>query len=112
MKKFLVLYKVSADAGKQTAAMTPEQQAAGMNAWMTWAQQCGEKLVDLGQPLANAVSVTPEGTETADTPIAGFSILQAATREEALQLLQGHPHLGWNATCTIELHEAQPLPGM
>jgi hypothetical protein len=32
--------------------------------------------------------------------------------EEAKKLLQDHPHLGWNAACSIEVYEAMPLPGM
>ena len=25
--------------------------------------------------------------------------------EEALELLKGHPHLGWDESCEIEVHE-------
>jgi len=32
--------------------------------------------------------------------------------DEAKSLLNGHPHLGWNAECAIEVHETMPLPGM
>ena len=31
--------------------------------------------------------------------------------EEAQSLLAEHPHLSWDATCRIELHEALPVPG-
>jgi hypothetical protein len=26
-------------------------------------------------------------------------------------LLEGHPHLEWDGTCEIEVHEVMPLPG-
>ena len=29
---------------------------------------------------------------------------------EAKALLEGHPHLGWNGACEIEVHEAMPPP--
>ncbi len=37
---------------------------------------------------------------------------QAKDIEEAKKLLIGHPHLSWNAACSIEVHETMPLPGM
>ncbi|MBO9617795.1 MAG: hypothetical protein J7539_02060 [Niabella sp.] len=113
MKKYLVLYKAPVSASKRMAEVPAEQQAEGMKAWMTWAQNCGDKLSDLGQPLANGINIiSGAAAESAESEIGGFSILQAADREEALQLLKNHPHLQWNEACTIELHEAMPIPGM
>ncbi len=113
MKKFIVLYHAPADAMQQTASMTSEQQAKGMEAWMQWAKSCGNKLVDLGAPLANGQQLSPGGkSKRSDKNVAGFSILQAENMDEAKALLQGHPHLGWNAECSIEVHETMPLPGM
>ena len=96
----------------ETANLTPEQQAKGMEAWMTWAQKCGDKLVDLGAPLANGQALTPKGSSASTKQVAGYSVLQANSMEEAKSLLQGHPHLAWNAACSIEVHETMPLPGM
>jgi len=112
MKKFIVIYHAPNEAQMETANMTPEMQAEGMKAWMTWARQCGDKLVDLGSPLANGQSLTPKGSAASNKQVAGYSVLQANNMEEAKSLLQGHPHLGWNAACSIEVHETMPLPGM
>ena len=112
MKKFLILYHSPADAMRQTANMTPEAQAKGMEAWMQWAGKCGNKLVDLGAPLMNGLALTPDGEKSSQHEVAGYSILEAENMEEAKALLRDHPHLGWNAACSIEVHEAMPLPGM
>lgn len=112
MKKYLVLYKAPIDARKQMGEMTAEQQAEGMKAWMDWAKNCGDKLIDLGQPLANGVRVNPNGIAAANSDVAGYSVIQANDIEEAEGLMKRHPHLAWNAACSIELHEMQPLPGM
>lgn len=113
MKKFIVLYHAPIDAMQQTANTSPEDQAKGMEAWMTWAKKCGDKLVDLGNPLTNGQQLSPDGKSAASKQnVAGYSVLQAENMEEAKALLQGHPHLGWNAACTIEVHESMPLPGM
>ncbi len=113
MKKFIVIYHAPADAMEQTANTSPEDQAKGMEMWMQWAQKCGNKLVDLGAPLANGQQLSPDGkSKGSNKNVAGYSILQAENMEEAKALLKGHPHLGWNAACSIEVHETMPLPGM
>ena len=113
MKKFIVLYHAPMDAVMQTANASPEEQAKGMEGWMQWAKKCGDKLVDLGAPLMNGVELMPGGKNKSSTKnVTGYSILQAENMDEAKALLQGHPHLGWNAACSIEVHETIPLPGM
>lgn len=113
MKKFIVLYHAPKDAMEQTSAMSPEDQVKGMELWMQWAKKCGNHLVDLGSPLMNGKRLNPDGKSSdSDKNVAGFSVLQAENMDEAEKLLQGHPHLGWNAACSIEVHETMPLPGM
>jgi len=112
MKKFIVIYHSPDDAQMQTSKMTPERQAKGMEAWMTWAKKCGNKLIDMGAPLANGQSLTHNGITKSKKEVAGYSVLQAENMEEAKALLKGHPHLGWNAACFIEVHETMPMPGM
>jgi len=92
--------------------MTAAQQAEGMKAWMAWAQKCGDQLVDLGSPLANGQALTPAGSTASTKEVAGYSILQAENMKAAKALLKGHPHLGWNAACSIEVYETMPIPGM
>jgi hypothetical protein len=113
MKKFIVIYHAPIDAMEQTAKTSPEDQAKGMEMWMQWAQKCGDKLVDLGTPLANGQQLSPDGkSKNSSKNVAGYSVLQAENMEEAKALLKGHPHLAWNAACSIEVHETMPLPGM
>lgn len=113
MKKFIVIYHAPMDAMAQTANSTPEEQEKGMEAWMAWAKKCGNKLVDMGAPLMNGQQLNADGTSrNSEKNVAGYSVLQAENMEEAKALLEGHPHLGWNAACSIELHETMPLPGM
>jgi hypothetical protein len=113
MKKFIVLYHAPTTAMSETAALSPEEQAKGMDAWMQWAKKCGNKLVDLGSPLMNGIELLPGGkSKNSNKQVTGYSILQAENMDDAKALLQGHPHLGWNADCSIEVHETMPLPGM
>jgi hypothetical protein len=104
MAKYLVLYRSDKTAAEQMAQATPEQQKAGMDAWMAWAGKAGDAIVDLGAPLT-AVS-DPGGGQ----PIGGFSIMQAADADSLQQVLAGHPHTAMGGT--IAIYEFLPTPGM
>ncbi len=113
MKKFVIIYHAPTDAMKQMASVPPEEQKKGMEEWMKWAKKCGDKLVDLGTPLINGQQLIPNGTaKPSNKEVAGYSILEAKDMDEAKSLIKGHPHLAWNAGCSIEVHEQMPLPGM
>ena len=110
MGKFVVVYHNSISATEQMKDATPEDMKKGMEAWMAWAEGCGDGLVDIGSPLGNGLTVTDSGRSPSEKGLAGYSILQADSMEGALALLQGHPHLGWAEGCEIEVHECLPLP--
>ena len=111
MKKFFVTYHAPAEALAQSAKATPEQMAEGMKPWMEWAAKCGDRLVDMGTPLMGGQKVLPDGTsKNSEREVAGYSILQADSMEEAKALMQDHPHLAWTDGCEIEIHESMPLP--
>ena len=113
MKNFIVLYHAPMDAMKQTADTSTEEQAKGMELWMQWAQKCGDQLIDLGAPLMNGQQLKVDGSsKNSSREVVGYSILKAENIDEAKKLLAGHPHLGWDASCSIEVHETMPMPGM
>ncbi len=84
--------------------------AEGMKPWMAWAERCGDRLVDLGTPLAGGQRLTKSGASPSDKGVVRYSILQAENMEAAQALPEGHPHLEWAAGCDIEVHESMPLP--
>ena len=111
MKKFLVLYRAPITAFEQMRNATPEQQKAGMEAWMTWTKKAGSSLVDMGAPLGKSLKVTPGGASDTKNDLGGYSVMQAESKEALGKTLEGHPHFvvpdGW-----IEIVEILPLPGM
>ena len=110
MGKYIVLYHASASALELMQNATPEQMAAGMEPWMAWAARCGDGLVDIGTPLGGGLKMTMSGSSPSDKNVVGYSVLQAESMEEALAMLESHPHLGWAEGCEIEVHESLPLP--
>jgi hypothetical protein len=113
MKKFLVLYKASPEAFAQMmASSTPEQQKAGMDAWMAWSKKAASSIVDMGGPLGKAVRVAQGGGVSAvPNDLGGYSIMQAESKEALAASMNEHPHLMMPAS-TIEITEIMPIPGM
>lgn len=110
LKTFLVTYHSPASAMKKMMTATPEEQAAGMNEWMKWAQKCGNQLIEMGAPLMGGVNLKATGAATpSKRKLTGYSILQAESMAAAKKLLKGHPHLSWAKGCEIEVHEAMPM---
>ncbi len=110
MSKYIVIYHAPAEVMAQMGNISPEERAEGMKPWMAWAEKCGDQLVDLGTPLVGGVKLRPGGgSETSTRDVAGYSILEADSMDDAKALLEGHPHLGWNADCDIELHESATM---
>ena len=109
MTKYLLLYRSSVAPGDQMANASPEQAQAGMQAWMQWAANAGDSLVDLGSPLTSAANV---GKSSPSGPyIGGFSIVQADSPDGITKLLEGHPHLMGPGDNSIEVLEFLPIPG-
>jgi hypothetical protein len=112
MKKYVVLYHAPAELVAQTTNSSPEEMEKGMEPWMAWAAKCGDKLLDLGNPLMGGQKLLPDGkSEISTRDVVGYSILQAENMDDAKALLEGHPHLAWDGACAIEVHEVMPLPG-
>lgn len=112
MKKFLVLYRAPASAFEQMKNATPEQQKAGMDAWMSWSKSAASAIVDMGAPLGKSLQVKKSGDAT---PVAndfgGYSVLQAESKEALAATLKGHPHF-MMPDGTIDIVEVMPIPGM
>ena len=112
MKKFLVLYKASSDAFQQMAKSTPEQQKAGMEAWMNWSKKAGSSIVDMGAPLGKAVRVAKGGAVSAvPNDLGGYSIMQADSKDALAATMKEHPHF-MMPDSSIEIVELMPIPGM
>ena len=114
MKKFLVLYKASPEAFQQMmTSATPEQQKAGMDAWMNWSKKAGPSIVDMGAPLGKAVRLAKGGSPApVGNDLGGYSVMQAESKEALAATMKEHPHFMMGDSTSIEIVEIMPLPGM
>lgn len=111
MKKFLVLYRAPNSSFEQMKMATPEQQKAGMNAWMAWGEKAKPSIVDMGAPLGKSMRATKDAVTPNTNDLGGYSILQAESKEALAETLKGHPHF-MMPEGFIEVVEMMPIPGM
>lgn len=110
MKKFLVLYMAPvASFERMMKDTTPEQQKAGMDAWMAWSKKASGFTVDLGAPLGKSLRVTPAGASPVRNELGGYSIMQGESKESLAEKLKGHPHFTIEGGY-IEIVEVMPMP--
>ena len=94
MKKFIALYMVPiASIDEMMANTTPEQRKASMDGWMQWAQMHKSDLVELGTPVGKNKRVTTSGVSDVRNDVAGYSIVQAESHEDAAKVFADNPHL-------------------
>ena len=98
MKKFVYIY-----FGGNPPKSAEEGKAAMAN-WMAYFARMGDKIADGGAPIGPQKSV---GSHV-DVRIAGYSIVNAASLDEAVKLTEGHPHI--KAGGSIEVCETMPIP--
>ena len=98
MKKFLYLYFGG------NPPKSPEEGRAVMQAWMAYFGKMGDKIVDGGAPIGPQRAV---GTH-APIRVGGYSIVNAASLDEAVALTEGHPHVKFGGS--IEVCETMPIP--
>jgi hypothetical protein len=95
MKSMILLYNGPA---------TPPD--ASHEGWPEWFQSLGDKLVDLGSPMANGFVVSSDGTRSERASnLNGYSVIRVEDDDEALDLVKSHPFLAGGPEYTIEVFE-------
>ena len=89
MPKFLVTYH----GGGMPESEEGRQQA--MAAFAAWIAATGKALVDPGAPLGASKTVSPDSVTDgpAQGPANGYSILDAADLDSAVDLVRAHPYV-------------------
>lgn len=95
MSKFLVTYF----GGKRPS--TPEQAQQVVEAFAQWLAKAGKAVVDPGAPLRLATQVA-NGHPHPTVEIGGYSVIEAASVEEAVAILKSHPFVGRGGTLQVD----------
>jgi len=85
-------------------AATEEARAESMAAWGRWFQNLGEAIVDGGNPVAHAVTLSGNGPASdggGSNPATGYSVLKADSLAAATELARGCPVLTDGGTVEV-----------
>jgi len=94
MTQFIVLYMITQSGKEQMmTSMSPEEQKKDVQNWLDWMEKHSQSFVDKGSPAGKNTRVTAEGTQDSSNDVMGYSIMQAASKEELLPIIQESPHL-------------------
>ncbi|MEK7638754.1 MAG: hypothetical protein AAB388_01195 [Patescibacteria group bacterium] len=112
MKKYFVLYMASEGDFKKAmgemANVTPAEQEASMQEWKDWMESKGG-VVDMGAPLGKTKRVMPSEISDMRNEIGGYSIIEAASHEDAAKKMQDSPHFKMMPGGWIEVMEVMPM---
>ena len=107
MAKYIYLYRGPATPIED---FTPEQGAEQMEAWNAWAGKAGKALIDFGSPFGPRTAVVDDGTEGTASDQNGYTIVEAASLDEAKNSLLGHPFLAeGKGRFAIDVYELMPM---
>lgn len=116
MKRFLAIYTGSEASMAPWNAMDPAQrkarEQAGMEAWSKWAAMHADAIVDQGSPLGKTKRITADGIADIRNNMTAYTVVQAASHQEAAKLFEQHPHFSIFPGDGVELMECLPMPGM
>lgn len=102
MPKYVLAYH-----GGSGMPESAEEQAKIMEAWGAWFGSMGDAVVDGGNPISRAVTVSPDRTSSEGggaNPLTGYSLISADDLDGAVKLAEGCPVL--DAGGTVEVAEA------
>ena len=104
MAQYIIAYR----GGSKPASA--EEGARQMERWKAWLTDLGDAVVNPGTPLGKSSFVTAAGVsdETVGEALTGFSIVEAGSREDALEMAKACPFVEMG---TIELAEVMSMGG-
>lgn len=116
MKTFLAVFTgtpARMDAWKALPeAERRAREAAGMKGWMEWAARHQAAIFDDGAPLGRTKRISAEGVADIRNALAAYTVVRAATHEEAAAMFEGHPHFAVFPGDGVEVMECLPIPDM
>jgi hypothetical protein len=116
MKKFMAVYTGTPAAFEkyQQEFADPDKRKAherkGMDAWMKWATDNKESIVDGGTPLGKTKRVSAAGIADVRNNLGAYTIVQAESQEAAAKMFLNHPHFTIFPGDGVEIMECLPMP--
>jgi hypothetical protein len=115
-KRFLAIYMGTESSlskwESQDEATRSKKEEAGMKAWMKWANENQNSIVDNGTPIGPTKLVNPSGVSDTKNRIAAYTVVEAESHDAAAKLFLNHPHFTIFPGDSVEVMECLPMPEM
>lgn len=111
MKKYLLLYTAPMQTREKMQSATPEEMKETMRSWMDWFEKVGDKLVDKGMSLSNAMTVTKEEIMPGNVEYVAYNVIQADDIDDAIAAAKMSPHLEREGG-EVQIHEMMEMSGI
>lgn len=90
----------SREVMEQWGQTSEEDKKKEMDKWRVWGEAHQGEIVEFGNPVGTNMRVTIEGGTETPNEVAGYSIIQAESKEDAVKVVADNPHLVGGATYT------------
>ena len=118
MKRFMAVYTGSPQSfDNYTKRFKDEEQRKandrkGMEAWKAWVEKHRKAIVDGGAPLGRTKRITKDGIADVRNNLGAYTVVEAASQEEAAKMFLDHPHFTIFPGDGVEVMECLPMPTM
>jgi hypothetical protein len=83
----------------------------GMMAWKAWVDKYQDAIVTMGGPLGKTKQVDAGGLTDISNQMGAFTVVRAASHEDAAKMFEGHPHFSIFPGERVEIMPVLPIPG-
>ena len=113
---FLAVFLGSKDSPRMKAwlAMTDQERHArereGIAAWKAWVERHQASILEIGGPLGKTKTIGEQGIVDASNALTAFTVVCAASHEDAARLFENHPHFTIFPGDGVEIMPCLPIP--
>ncbi|OJB05941.1 hypothetical protein [Burkholderia ubonensis] len=113
---FLAVFLAGKDSPRMKAwqAMTEQERHArereGIAAWKAWVERHQPSIVELGGPLGKTKTIGEHGIADTANALTAFTVVRAASHEDAARMFESHPHFTIFPGETIDVMPVLPIP--
>jgi hypothetical protein len=83
----------------------------GMAAWHAWVGKYKDAIVTMGGPLGKTKRVDKSGVNDIANEMGAFTVVRAASHEDAARMFVDHPHFSIFPGERVEIMPVLPVPG-
>ena len=114
--RYLAVFLGNPNAFESWSKLPEEEQRKrsqeGMAAWHAWVNAHAAQIVEMGGPLGKTKKISRDGVADIRNEMGGFTIVRAASHEEAARMFEKHPHFMIVPGDRVEVMPVMPVPGM